>query len=266
MKKITRENFEENLIKLERYFEVESGIISESMRFLETSDLHKKHLLLFKLILTYTSSLLTKGKTSSEDEKTLQLIGVRVFNDGISAFRMAIAGYYQISISIQRDLLEAQFLADLFRTHPEEIEQWRNTTNQERVSKYSASNLYKKLDQRDNFLDGKRKARYQQFCEYASHISYPGFKLIVDKEGLIQLGPFYDEKKLGDTIVELNRTFGHAMMTLSSMLKTSNLETIQISMILMEEFGSIFDIEIIHNESFVSAKELILKYYDSIDE
>jgi hypothetical protein len=66
------------------------------------------------------------------------------------------------------------------------------------------------LDKRDGFTTGKRNRAYQLFCEFTSHPTYGGSKLIT-KDNLAKIGPFFDENKIKNTLFELTKQANHAV-------------------------------------------------------
>ena len=62
----------------------------------------------------------------SEDQLTVQLLGIRLFNGSAVAMKLLLSGYYQASALQQRDLLETVFLLDYFTTSGALIACWRN--------------------------------------------------------------------------------------------------------------------------------------------
>ena len=158
--------------------------------------------LLYKIIMTC--------KHKNADELSLLGIGIRLFNDIVSSFKLMIAGYYQISFSIQRDLLETGFLLDYLRIDKSLISEWRTCSREMRITRFSPKNVRDKLDKRDGFKTKKREKTYQLFCEYASHPTHGGSRLFT-KDGLAETGPFYDEKKLKNALLELTKQTDHAV-------------------------------------------------------
>jgi len=63
-------------------------------------------------------------KKLSDDELTLQYLGIRLFNDAAASVRLGLSGYYQVAFLLVRDILEVGFLLDFFRTSPEKIREW----------------------------------------------------------------------------------------------------------------------------------------------
>jgi hypothetical protein len=158
--------------------------------------------LLYEIIMTY--------KHKNEDELALLGLGIRIFNDILSSFKLMISGYYQISLSIQRDLLETGFLLDDLAGDKGPITEWRTCTREERLNKYSPKKVRDRLDKRDGFKTKKRAKTYHMFCEYASHPTHVGSKIIA-KDGLAETGSFHDEKKLKNTLYELTKMADHAV-------------------------------------------------------
>src|SRR6516164_7684017 len=61
----------------------------------------------------------------SEDELTLQYLGIRLFNAAGASVKLALSGYYQKAFHQIRDVIETYFLVDYLSTYPEEIDEWR---------------------------------------------------------------------------------------------------------------------------------------------
>jgi hypothetical protein len=55
----------------------------------------------------------------SDDELTLQLLGIRLFNASAASVKLALSGYYQIAFAQLRDIVETYFLLDYFGTNKE---------------------------------------------------------------------------------------------------------------------------------------------------
>ncbi len=233
---------------------VEEANFGRSSSFLISSNVGKSYLELFDLTSQTLIAILQPFDNDSEEELVMKFIGSRVFNHTMIAYRCALSGYYQGSYAVQRDLLEVSFLADLFRTFPERIKEWKTASNEERLKKFSPSSLYKELDKRDNFKEQKRKALYQQYCEYASHVSFPGFKLLANEHNLIEIGPFYDEKKLLNALYDLCRNFGIVVMNLATNIKSKNANSVVLAVKQMEKFDEVFQFKLTGTEKFIKTK------------
>lgn len=181
---------------------------------------------------------------STEDELTLKYIGSRIFNAGVSALHLCYTGYYQNSFSIQRDLLEIQFLLDLFRTFPQKIREWREADDKKIKKVFSPVAVRDLLDRRDGFKEKKRATRYHQYCKYASHMTYAGFSLLTNDLRQIELGPFYNERKLINCLHDIAIHYSYAVMTLISLLKSSSLRAQKSAIDHMKLFHEMFKEEL----------------------
>ena len=75
---------------------------------------------------------------TGDDQLTIQLLGLRLFNSAAGAIQSLMGGYYQNSVMLQRDLLEVSFLLDYFRLNAAHIAEWRRCDESERNKKFSA--------------------------------------------------------------------------------------------------------------------------------
>ena len=147
---------------------------------------------------------------ASDDEMTLQLLGIRLFNAAGASLRLGLAGYYQKAFDQVRDILETYFLVDYLRTHPEKIAEWKAADKKARIARFGPGLVRNALDQRDGFTGGARKRIYDLISEHASHASYAGFSLVTNAQNLGQIGPFFDLKKLAVWLQELTMRLSHA--------------------------------------------------------
>lgn len=239
---------------IQRVRVMEDAIYRRSVSHLMSIPQGKEYLDLFDLTAQTLIALLNPNYNPSDDEMTIKYIGARVFNHAMVAYRNAASGYYQTSYTIQRDLLEISFLTDYFRSYPKKVREWKSATNEERLRNFSPSSLYKALDSRDRFTEQKRKTMYQQYCEYASHVSYPGIRLLTNDQNLVQFGPFYDEKKLLNTIHDLCRNFGALVSYLGTHIKIRDAQTATLVMKHMEKFDKVYNLKMAENEKLQRTK------------
>lgn len=141
-------------------------------------------------------------KNQTDDELTIQYLGVRLFNSIISSIKLLLTGYYQGAVIFQRDILEVGFLLDFFSMDPSKISDWKNSNRQQRLKKYNPFKIRRALDNRDGLKEKNRYIKYQMMCEYAAHATYPGFLLVAPKK-LVQIGPFFNLKYLMFLVQEL---------------------------------------------------------------
>lgn len=135
----------------------------------------------------------------TEDELTLQLLGIRIFNSAAGALKLALSGYYQAGFQTARDLLEITNLLDYFGDYPQKIAHWRTCSPNERKREYGPGAVRDRLRKRDGV---DRDTIYRVFSQYATHATYPGFRLIAP-DGQGRIGPFHDAKLLDAFIGEL---------------------------------------------------------------
>jgi hypothetical protein len=152
----------------------------------------------------------------SDDELTLQLLGVRLFNAAGASVKLALSGYYQKAFDQVRDVLETYFLVDYLRTYPERIGEWKAADKKSRITHFGPGIVRNALDKRDGFTSGARKKIYDLLSEYASHATYSGFTLVANDARLGQIGPFFDETKLLAWLQELVKRLSHAALILTS--------------------------------------------------
>src|ERR1700758_4153179 len=72
----------------------------------------------------------------SENELTLQYLGIRLFNAAGASIKLAFSGYYQKAFDQVRDIIETYFLVDYLSTYPEKIEEWRRADKKKRISHF----------------------------------------------------------------------------------------------------------------------------------
>jgi hypothetical protein len=72
---------------------------------------------------------------ANDDELTLQLLGIRLFNAAGAALKLALSGYYQKGFDARRDILETGFLVDYLTTFPEKIAEWKAANKRTRIAR-----------------------------------------------------------------------------------------------------------------------------------
>jgi hypothetical protein len=152
----------------------------------------------------------------TDDELTLQLLGIRLFNAAGAAVKLALSGYYQKAFDGVRDILETGFLADFLKTYPDRIAEWKSADKKARIVHFGPGIIRNALDKRDGYSSGERKRVYDLLSEHASHVSYPGFSLVMNAQNLGEVGPFFDDKKLAICVTELATRLSHAAVILVS--------------------------------------------------
>jgi hypothetical protein len=141
---------------------------------------------------------------TGDDELTVRLLGVRLFDVAAGAMQSLMDGYYQNSVMLQRDLLEVHFLLDYFKSNRERIAEWRGCTESERNKIFGAFKVRTALDDRDGFTERKREAHYKLLCSLGANASWQGFELLRPTSGGdANPGPFFAERGVEATVTEL---------------------------------------------------------------
>jgi len=206
----------------DRVKQIEESTIIKSKTYLYSQPKTAEYLKYIDESTNLLIPLLDPNSNQEEDQLTLKYIGTRLFNSTMNAFRDCLSGYYQNSVADQRDLIEIQFLLDVFRTHPEKIKHWREADDKTLRNDYSSIAIRTLLDNRDGFKDKKRAERYKMFSKYGNHLSYAGFNLLTNDQNQIEIGPFYNEKKLSNLIYELSLNYGYAVISVAALIPPSN--------------------------------------------
>lgn len=181
--------------KLTSLYEYQNEIQTKSLLYLNGEERYKGSLTFLEQVLNVIFEITTTYENKDEDELAVQYIGIRLFNDITAALKLLLSGYYQIAFSIQRDIIEVCFLLDYFHSNRAEITVWRNADEHLLKTKFKPAAIREALDKRDGLKERKRDKVYQIFCNYATHISYKGNK-IVSPKGMGKIGSFFDEKYL----------------------------------------------------------------------
>ncbi len=161
----------------------------------------------------------------SENELTLQYLGIRLFNAAGASVKLALSGYYQKAFDQVRDVIETYFLVDYLSTYPEKIDDWKRADKKKRISHFGPGVIRNALDKRDGYTSGQRKKIYDFISELASHASYSGISLTTTgPANMAQVGPFFDEKKLATWLQEIAMRLSHVAVILASNPEGSDLK------------------------------------------
>jgi hypothetical protein len=173
----------------------EERIRAESLRLIEKTENLRDHLSMIHGAMAIIYALAHDHANASDDELTIQYLGLRLFNSAASATKLALSGYYQSAFALVRDVVETVALMDYLGTHQDKIAVWKASDKNQRIGQFGPGAIRKALNERDAFPGNKRKEIYDRLSEYASHATAPGFQLLAP-EGLGRIGPFLSEKYL----------------------------------------------------------------------
>ncbi len=176
----------------------------KSLRFIEADDDCTDAARLLQSALNVTHDLTKVHQHRDEDELTLQFLGIRLFNSIVTSYEMMLCGYYQVSLALQRDIMEEGFLLDYFDCDHTQIRRWREADNEERKKHFKQVKIRETLDARDGQPSEERRQIYEMYCEYAAHPTYAG-NILLAPRGSGEIGPFFEEDMLRHGLFELTR-------------------------------------------------------------
>jgi hypothetical protein len=175
----------------------------------------------------------------NQDELTIQLLGIRLFNGAASAFKLMLSGYYQNSAVLERDILEISFLLSYFSIDRSLIALWRTSDRKIRREKFAPAVVRMTLDARDGFTERKREKAYQLLSELAGHATYKGFAMLIPAPGLnAHCGPFFGVAALKAVLEELAKHLLQAGVIFSPFFEERRRADFEIKISFIEEQGS----------------------------
>ena len=142
---------------------------------------------------------------NDQDSRVLRLLAIRIFNALAAAHTLMLAGYYQNSAVILRDVLETVFLLDYFTRDQTHIELWRTLEDRERDKQFKPIAVRVALDKLDGFTSRKREKLYKEFCALAAHPHPSGFAMLRPGGKDAHCGPYLDPSVLEAVISEAGR-------------------------------------------------------------
>jgi hypothetical protein len=188
-------SFPENFNLLHQH---EEAIRGQTKEAIAASDTLRRHFAVVEASMTLLRHFSRDYPYNSEDELTVQLLGIRLFNSAAGAVQSLISGYYQNSVMLQRDILEVSSLLDYFRSNENRISEWRRSPE-----KFTPGAVRKALGTRDD-SEQKRKERYKLLSGIGTHASYEGFQLLTPTAGGdAHCGPYFANRWLEGTVAEL---------------------------------------------------------------
>jgi hypothetical protein len=122
----------------------------------------------------------------SEDELTLQYLGIRLFNAAGASVKLALSGYYQKAFDQVRDVIETYFLVDYLSTYPDEIDEWKRADRKKLTWYFSPARIRNELDKRDRYHE--RRADEDLSLDLGSCIARFVSGNIADGDGIRQPG------------------------------------------------------------------------------
>jgi hypothetical protein len=169
----------------------------------------------------------------SEDETTMQLLGIRLFNAGASGVKLALSGYYQTAFHQARDIMETGFLLDYFRTSPDQRAVWKRSDRKTRRELFDPVRIRIALDERDGDSTKRRAEEYNKLSELASHATFRGFRLTT-RGGFGELGPFVETTNLMAWLEEMALRLGPSAVMYANQFRDPDPKLIRF----LRQFGT----------------------------
>src|SRR5712671_4387639 len=124
----------------------EEEVRRESMALIEVDPELFRRVEMVQKAMTVIFGYTIEYTSRSEDETTMQLLGVRLFNAAASGIKLALSGYYQTAFHQARDIMETGFLLDYFRTSPEQRAVWKRSDRKMRRELFDPVKIRIELD------------------------------------------------------------------------------------------------------------------------
>ncbi len=175
--------------------EHEEKLRGESMALIHADAELSRRLVIIEKSMTVVFGYTVDHTSRSENEATVQLLGIRLFNAAASGVKLALSGYYQTAFQQARDIMEMGFLLNYFRTSPEQIAVWKAADRATRRKLFDPVKIREALDKRDGRTDMRRAEEYRKLSELASHATWRGFAMTT-RQGMGELGPFVEPTNL----------------------------------------------------------------------
>ena len=172
---------------LESLHKEEESIRAESLAAIGADAALKEHLEMIHASLDTIYAFTIAHEKPTDDELTVQRLGIRLFNTSTSSLTLMLAGYYQNSIMLLRDLLETGFLIDYLAIQPNKIQEWQPSTEKQRTKKFSPFKIREALDDHDNATGKKRAEIYKVMCTYGTHPTPEGFRLVTQADHAVSV-------------------------------------------------------------------------------
>jgi hypothetical protein len=189
----------------------ERPIEAENDRFIRSDPELRDHFAIINECFLALSELIRIHEHKKEDELVVLRLGVLVFNDAGAGLKCARAGYYQPAFAMVRDMVETNFLLDLFARDRTAIREWATARPDQRRRRFSPAAVREILDRQDEFTGRIRHKVYSGFSTYASHPDPEGFVLI-SPDNMTQIGLFPDVVRVRAFLQELARNFTNVIL------------------------------------------------------
>lgn len=185
----------------ERLYAHENGLREQAVALIVADERLQSHVTMVERMMVIADRL-SRLPEPGADLKFVQALAVRSFNAFAAALRLALSGYARDSVPILRDILEMVFLLDLFAGDHSAIERCRSASPEIRMAQFSATELQRLLDERDQATGSARKNLHDRYSELAGQ---NGGQSALTAYSDTTLGPRIDRTSLDTLLFELAR-------------------------------------------------------------
>lgn len=222
--------------KIARLHAGEEELRKESIAAIEADSGLSAHLDMIERAMDLLDYFIRQHKARNDDEVTIQLLGIRVFNGSAASLKLLFSGYYQASVLQRRDILETVFLLHYLQGDRGAIAVWQASDKKARIGngKFAPKNVRKALDRRYGHTEQKRGAAYALFSELAGHATPVGFEMLRPTGMDAHCGAFFERSSLVAVISELGRLAVQAGEVFSPFFPTDTLATVEIKLRYLE--------------------------------
>jgi hypothetical protein len=220
--------------------EHEEKLYEESMALIHVEPELSRRLVVIQKAMAVVFGYTIEHTSRSEDETTVQLLGVRLFNAAAGGMRLALSGYYQTAFQQARDIMETGFLLDYFRTSPGQISVWKTADRSTRRKFFDPVKIREALDRRDCDTRMGRAREYGKLSELASHATWRGFAMTT-RQGIGELGPFIEPLNLKAWLHEMVLRLGPSAVMYANLFPNADPK--------LERFFQEFGTELVQNFS-----------------
>jgi hypothetical protein len=211
----------------------EEKLRRESMALIEADPELSRRLEMIQKAMALIFGYTIEHTSRSEDETTVQLLGIRLFNATALGIKLAMSGYYQTAFHQARDIMETGYLLDYFRTSPKQRALWKQGDSRTRRKLFDPVKIRIALDERDGDTTKKRNAEYNKLSELASHATFRGFRLTA-RAGFGELGPFVEKIILMAWLEEMVLRLGPSAVMYANQFPDADPKLIRF----FQEFGT----------------------------
>ena len=226
-----------NFPKIQHLHKAEEFVRAQNIDHIQSNEILSFHIHMIEKSMDLIDYFSRQYDSENDEQKTIQILGLQIFNQSASALKLILSGYYHASISLNRSLLETMFLLDYFSTDKTLITKWnKNDKNTRKTGGiFSPFEIRNNLDKRDGFNNKKRFQHYERLCELGTHPTPTSFVMLKPiPEGDFYCGPFFASEMIKSSIEELVLVAIQIAGHFSQFFKAKKLDDYRVTISFME--------------------------------